>query len=321
MIMRNPARTARRFMVIKSVAKATGIAMLCVVLLSSAVSLPLLKISEAQAVEVASFSDSSRLISIGGSLTEIVYALGEQERLVGRDQTGMYPPEAEKLPDVGYMRSLSAEGVLALNPSAILMLEGSGPDTTLDVLDKASVPIVTIADDFSRQGVVNKINAVGRALGVEDKAAQLANKVDLQIAAIEENITDIAVPQRVLFILSQQGGRIMASGRDTAADTIIKLAGGVNAIDEFEGFKQLTDEAIDKAAPDLILLMGNGIDQDAEDEKTAAEQFTNPALMSTPAIRNNKILRMDGLYLLGFGPRIAQAIEELHQALYDDRKP
>ena len=85
----------------------------------------------------AALPDASRLVSIGDSITEIIFALGEQDRLVARDSTSTYPPAATALPDVGYMRALSPEGVLSVNPSAIVAVEGSGPVETLDVLKKA----------------------------------------------------------------------------------------------------------------------------------------------------------------------------------------
>ena len=88
-------------------------------------------------------ADTSRLISIGGAVTEIVYALGEEGRLVGRDSTSVFPPAAMKLPDVGYMRQLAPEGVIATNPTAIIAVEGSGPPETLNVLREAKIPFET----------------------------------------------------------------------------------------------------------------------------------------------------------------------------------
>ncbi|HEY4193548.1 MAG TPA: ABC transporter substrate-binding protein, partial [Mesorhizobium sp.] len=84
------------------------------------------------------FPAGAKIASIGGSITEIVFALGEQDRLVARDSTSVYPQEAFKLPDVGYMRQLSPEGVLSVDPSGILALQGSGPKEAIDVLKKAS---------------------------------------------------------------------------------------------------------------------------------------------------------------------------------------
>lgn len=270
-------------------------------------------LSIAQAEEVKTFTDPSRLVTVGGALTEIIYALGENGKLIARDQTSTYPEAAKKLPDVGYMRSLSAEGVLSVTPTAMLVVEGSGPPETMEVLKRASVPMIIVPEGYSADGILNKITAVGQALGVQDKAATLAAKVSADLKAVETATSGIAQKKRVLFILSRQGGRLMVSGQGTAADGMIKMAGGVNAIDEFKGYKQLTDESLDKAAPDLILMMNTGSDKAMDDH---SELLTNPALAATPAGRNKAILTMDGLYLLGFGPRAAEAARDLSEGLY-----
>ncbi|MET0748950.1 MAG: ABC transporter substrate-binding protein, partial [Rhizobium sp.] len=105
--------------------------------------------------------DTSRLVSIGGDVTEIVYALGEEKRLIARDSTSVYPEAAAKLPDVGYMRALSPEGILAVNPSAIIAVEGSGPPEALAVLRNASVPFETVPQSFDRDGILKKIASIG----------------------------------------------------------------------------------------------------------------------------------------------------------------
>lgn len=258
------------------------------------------------------FADSSRLVAIGGSLTEIVYALGEEDRLVARDSTSVYPPVATKLPDIGYMRALSPEGVLSVDPSAILALEGSGPPETITVLEKASVPMVIVPESYDRKGILRKIAIVGAALGVEDKAEKLAVRIDADITAAEKRTTGIHAPRRVLFILSMQGGRILGSGGGTAADGIIRMAGGVNAITGFDGYKQLTDEAVIEARPDVVLMM----DRAGAHAASVDELFSHPALAATPAAENKALIRMDGAYLLGFGPRTADAIRDLAAALY-----
>lgn len=258
--------------------------------------------------------DSSRLVAIGGSVTEIVYALGEEDRLIARDSTSVFPPEALELPDVGYMRALSPEGVLAVNPSLIITLEGSGPPEAVEVLQKASIPMVTIPDQFDREGILEKVRIVGEALGVSDKAAALAQQIEDDIDNAEELTADVAERKKVLFVLSLQGGRVLASGTDTAADGIIAMAGGINAVKEYPGYKQLTDEAIIKAAPDLILAMDRGGDHATQVDQLIA----HPAIAATPAAQTKNVVRMDGAFLLGFGPRTAAAARDLAHALYGD---
>ncbi|OYR17474.1 heme/hemin ABC transporter substrate-binding protein [Brucella grignonensis] len=265
----------------------------------------------AQADTVGKIADTSRLVSVGGAVTEIVYALGAGDRLVARDQTSTYPEEARKLVDVGYMRRLSPEGVLSVNPTGILLSEGSGPPETLEVLKKASVPIAIIPDDHTAESVIQKIEAVGKALGLEDKANALAADVSRDLEAAQKISASQNPRKRVLFIMSAQEGRIMASGTGTGANGIITLAGGVNAINSYQGYKQLTDEAVEKAAPDLILTMDIGKDSIQKDDL-----LKNPALANSPAGRSGNIVQMDSLYLLGFGPRTGAASRELSEKLY-----
>lgn len=259
----------------------------------------------------AVFSDPSRIAAIGGSITEIVYALGEQGRLIARDSTSRYPDAALKLPDVGYMRQLSPEGVLSVNPSGILALQGSGPKEALDVLKKASVTFIEVPDRFDNEGILDKIRVVGKALGADAKAEVLAAEVDAKMKAAEKQTASIKQRKRVLFVLSIQGGKILASGSETAADGIIKLAGGINAIEGFSGYKQLSDEALVTARPDVILMMNN-----AGPATTDDQLFAIASVSSTPAGAGRKFIRMDGGYLLGFGPRTADAIHDLAVSLY-----
>lgn len=256
----------------------------------------------------------AEILSIGGSVTEIVYALGEEHRLVARDTTSVYPPQAHDLPNVGYMRALSPEGVLAVDPAMILSEEGAGPPETIDVLKSAEIPFVTVPLVRDGAGIAQKIRIIGHALGASDKADELAGEVEAQMDVARRRAVDRAGGnrKRVLFVLSVQGGRILASGTDTAADAIIRLAGGDNAVTGFEGYKPMTDEAVSRAQPDVILMMDRTDDHGANNQAL----FAMPALSPTPAARNDAVVRMNGLYLLGFGPRTAQAVTELNQTLY-----
>ena len=264
------------------------------------------------AQELKPFADTSRLVSIGGSLTEIIYALGEENRLVARDQTAVYPPAALGLPDVGYMRALAPEGVLSVSPTALLVIEGSGPPEALEVLAHGGVDYQAVPEGFSHQGILTKVRAVGQALDVEDKAEALAAELDAALSAVAARTAAITERKKVLFILSTQGGKIQASGTGTAANGIIELAGALNAITDYSGYKALTEEAIIAASPDIILMMDRGGDHSASD----ADLLSNPAISLTPAGKNHAIIRLDGAYLLGFGPRTAAAVGELVDALY-----
>ncbi|WP_306151315.1 hemin ABC transporter substrate-binding protein [Roseovarius sp. MMSF_3281] len=271
-----------------------------------------LAVSAQQSAEVP--NPHADVLSIGGSTTEIVAALGQQHRLKARDTTSTYPPEVTNLPDVGYMRSLSPEGVLSVGPSLILSQEGAGPPEALEVIRAADVEFVEVPDALSTEGILRKIEIIGTALGVPERADALINEVKVDLSGA---LADAERPQanktRVLFVLSTKGGKINASGTGTAADALIRMAGGVNAITDYEGYKQLSDEAVGLAAPEVILMMDRGGDHDVADD----ELFAMPAIKLTPAAKTRSVVRMDGLLMLGFGPRTAEAIRKLNDELYD----
>ncbi len=253
---------------------------------------------------------TNRIVSVGGAITEIIYALGEQDRLVARDITSNYPPEALELPDVGYIRRLSPEGILSVNPDLIIAEEGSGPPEAVDLLKEAAINIVEIPDGFTSDAVIAKIHAVAETLGVPDKGDVLAVDVAEQMRQAVARTTGIQ-NKKVLFILSMQGGRVMASGQNTAADGIITLAGGENAVQGFDGYKPLTDEAITESGAEVILMMRRKGDHGLDD----ATLFTHPALSVLPAAQTRSVVRMDGMLLLGFSVRTAQAVTDLSTAL------
>ncbi|MBX3598369.1 MAG: ABC transporter substrate-binding protein [Rhizobiaceae bacterium] len=267
--------------------------------------------ASAGAEETTSLNDTSRVVAIGGSITEIVYALGAQNKLVARDSTSVYPEAASQLPDVGYVRQLSPEGVLSVNPSGIIAIEGSGPKEAVDVLKKASIPYVEVPETFDHKGIIDKIRIVGNALGEKEKTEALSRQVDADLSAAEALTSNIKERRRVLFVLSMQGGKILAAGSGTAAQGMIDLAGATNAVEGFSGYKQLTDEAVIKAKPDAVLVMERARASIADEQILG-----HPAIASTPVGQNKTIVRMDGSYLLGFGPRTASAIRELAAALY-----
>lgn len=258
--------------------------------------------------------NTSRIVSVGGAITEILYALGLQDRIVGIDTTSLYPPQAlSEKSNVGYMRQLSAEGVLGLNPQLILAIDGSGPKETLDVLESAKIPFVSFPETHSEQGLVDKIKLVAHAMDADARGECLTKAVTTDLAELKKLRDNVKQPARVMFVMSFLNGRAMVAGQKTAANEIIKMAGGVNAVDGFDGYKPVNDEAIVAAKPDVVLTMQRG--KESLDAQTV---FANPSFALTPAAAKKSFVAMDGLYLLGFGPRTAAAARDLALSLYPD---
>lgn len=259
-------------------------------------------------------SGAQRIVSIGGTVTEIIHALGEGERVIAVDSTSTYPQSAADKPDVGYIRQLSAEGVLSQKPDLIIVEAGAGPADAIAILKASGVAMVSIPTPPEAEAIAGKIRAVGAAVGTPDAAEKLATDVDAGLSALKQKIAAISAPKkRVLFALSLSNGRIMAAGTNTSADAIIRLAGGVNAAGDVTGYKPLSDEAVIAAAPDVVLVMDN-----PQLHLTAEQAFALPALQTSPAAKTGAFIAMDGLYLLGLGPRTPAAALDLAARLYPD---
>ncbi|MDX6748574.1 ABC transporter substrate-binding protein [Geminicoccaceae bacterium 1502E] len=257
---------------------------------------------------------AGRVVSIGGAVTEIAYALGAGDALVAVDSTSTFPPEAGKLPDVGYMRALSAEPIAALRPDLVLAVEGSGPAAALRQIGQAGLRLELIDEEPGVDAVLTRIGRVAALLDREQEGERLAAKVAGELERAGALVARATGRPRVLFVLGAGRGAPQAAGQDTAAARIIGLAGGVNAIEGYDGYKPLSAEAAVAAAPDVILAM----DATVEALGGAAPMLDLPELRQTPAARAGRLVAMDGLLLLGFGPRTGQAVESLARALHPE---
>lgn len=256
---------------------------------------------------------SQRVVVAGGSVTEIVYALGLGDRLLAVDSTSLYPAAATALPNVGYMRQLSAEPILALDPDVVLAVADSGPPAALEQIRDAGVPVVLIPDEPTPQGVLEKIAMIATALDAAAAGQALHDKVARELKAVAATFGDVAARPRVLFLLTiSQNRTTVAAGRETSAEGIIALAGGVNAIDGFERYKPLSPEAAVAAAPEVLLITQRSLDLLGGKETLLA----TPEIALTPAGRDGRVVVMDGLLLLGFGPRTAKAAGVLGKQLH-----
>jgi len=257
---------------------------------------------------------TQRVISVGSALTEIIYALGAEKMLVGVDTTSLYPAAARSLPQVGYMRALSAEGVLSLRPSLVIATTAAGPSTTLDQLKATGIEVLILPDHFDYESVVAKIELVGKLTGKTAKAQAMIAQGRADMANLAAKLAAVPARPRVLFLLSMGGGAPQAAGAGTAADGIIKLAGGTNAVEGYSGYRSLTPEAVIASRADFVLVTRQTVEAMGSIEKILAQ----PALSQTPAGKAGRVLQFDTLLLLGFGPRTPEAATQLAVALHPE---
>lgn len=263
---------------------------------------------------VVNADEATRIVTLGSDVTEIVYGLGEGDRIIAVDRGSRFPADTASKLNVGYRRQLSAEGIVALSADLILAAEDIGPPEAVEILRSLDIPIVFTPEDNSADGIRRKIEIVARALGKEEAGGILAGAVvrNLQDATKLTFAIPAAKRKRVVFFHGLV--RLTAAGGGTAADAIIKLAGGLNPMDEVSGYKAASEERLVELAPDVILMMSDG-----KGGPTAEEVFANRALAATPAARTRSLVVLDGAYMIGFGPRTADAVRDLADALYGDR--
>lgn len=254
---------------------------------------------------------AQRVVTLGGDITEIVYALGAGGQVVGRDMTSSYPAEVRKLPDAGYYRQLSAEGVLSLRPGLILASASAGPPAVIQQIRGAGVHVELISDEKSTKGLLEKTKVIAAALKMPEKGEALAGDLQERIAKAQADVSKMSGKPRVLFIINAGAGAPMAAGRETGADALIALAGGENAFSEHTGYKPISLEAAAAASPDAIAMMTSTLDSMGG----VAAVAQHPALRLTAAAKAKRIFARDGTYLLGFGPRLPEAIVDFAQAI------
>lgn len=261
-------------------------------------------------------AEGRRIVSVGGALTETLYALGAQAELVGVDTTSLYPEAARQLPSVGYARALSAEGVLSLRPTLVVATAEAGSPAVLRQIEAARVPLVLLDADHRFEGLLARTQRLADLCGRAEAGRSLVGELQQSWARTRDVLARHGAagrpPVRVLFVLSHSMAQVRVSGSGTAADAMIRYAGGVNALGGFEGYKPLTPEAAIAAAPDVILATEQGLQAAGGIDGL----LKAPGLAQTPAGRARRVVAQDALLMLGFGPRLPQAVAALAEALH-----
>lgn len=256
-----------------------------------------------------------RVVSVGGALTETVYALGAGDALVAVDSTSLYPPAATGLPQIGYMRAVPPEGIVSLMPDLVLLSSDAGPPQAVDVLRAAGLRLAVIPDGAAGvEAVSRKIAAIGEALELGAAAAALSDAVAADWRLLDAPVAALPSRPGVLFVLSLDRGVPLVSGRGSHADALIAAAGGRNLLQDFAGYRPLSPEAAAGLQPDAVVMMEHSLRSAGGPEAVAAL----PGLALTPAGAARRILSI-GSTDLAFGPRAAQARRKLAVQLHPER--
>jgi iron complex transport system substrate-binding protein len=248
-----------------------------------------------------------KIVSISGATTEVLCALGLQKEIVGVDVTSTYPETIAALPRVGHNRNMSSEAIIALKPTMVVGTDENVKPELIEQLKSAHIHVMLFSLHQSVEGSKQLIKTMADSLGKTESAQAVINAIDKDL----KQKAALASKPKVLFIYARGAGTMMVAGNNTPANTMIQLAGGENAVNDFEDFKPLTPESLLKANPDVILMFSSGL----ESLGGMDGLLKVPGVAMTNAGKNKQVIEMDGQLLTGFGPRVGKAIAQLSTKL------
>mgnify|MGYP000990000961 CR=1 FL=1 len=268
---------------------------------------------------LAAFAEpgEERIVTLGFDVTELVFALGAGDRVVGVDSSSGYPAEVEKLPKVGYYRKFAAEGVLSLRPTLVVASALAGPPAALDQLRNAGVRVVVVDEVSDLESARHRIGVVAEAIGRAEAGRTLLERLDREVQeakALGDKVRSFS--PRVLFLFSPTPSVLNVGGKETVASEVIAMAGGKLAVDSFQGYRPISTEALVAARPDVLLVTERTLASLGGPDKV----WSVPGLALTPAGKAKRMVVVEDTLLLGMGPRIGEAVRQLAQQLLEARE-
>ena len=268
--------------------------------------------------ETVVISSTERIVSLNGSTTEILFALGVGADVVGCDASSTYPKHVkENLPSVGYQYRLNTEGILALKPTLVISHANVKPPQVVEQLRMAGVTVLLLKEPRTFDGAKQRLQMIGKVVGRQDKATALISDLDEDIETLKSNLAarEGQVKFKVLFLYLRGPQTAFVLGRNSGPGAMLELVGAVNAAGKIKDSKPMTGEAVIAAQPDVYVLFESGLKSIGGVEGL----LKVPGLAQTPAGRNKRVVAIDGLYLSGFGPRCGRAALDLFRGIYESQ--
>jgi len=265
--------------------------------------------------KLVSITNTSRIVCAGGAVTETVFALGMGGNVVATDMSSTFPEQARKLPQIGYWRTLAAEGVLSMKPTLVIIPTEAGPPNVIEQLQASGVPVLVVPSEYSAEGAREKIRRVAQALGKDKEGMALIAQLDADLATAKQLVSRSTSRPRVMSVYARSAKTMLISGKKTSSYEMVQLAGGINAVTEFEGTKPVTAEAVVGIAPEVLLMTTHGAESLGGEVQALS---AIPGMELTPAGKAKRVVTVDDLALLGFGPRMGKALIELTRELHPE---
>ncbi|KLV63104.1 hemin ABC transporter substrate-binding protein [Citrobacter murliniae] len=253
---------------------------------------------------------AERLVAAGGSLTELIYAIGAGNYVVGVDETTSYPPETAALPHIGYWKQLSSEGILSLHPDSFITWQDAGPQIVLDQLRAQKVNVVTLPRvPATVEQMYANIHELAKTLRMPEQGDALVKRIHQRLDRVQQSVAAKKAPVKAMFILSAGGSAPQVAGKGSVADAILTLAGAQNVASHAQ-YKSYSAESLIAANPQVIVVTSQMVDGDLNRLSAIA------GITRTAAWKNQRIVTIDQALILGMGPRVADAVEALHQQFW-----
>ena len=270
-----------------------------------------------RAKDMSLSANGARIVCISQQLTEMIYAVGGGDKLVGVDLSSTYPPEVTKLPTIGYHRMLNVEGITSLNPTLVIHDGNVAPDAVLKQVQQIGIPVRQFPQASTIEETKSVLRLLAAELHTEARAESLCMKLDEDMKTVSMKRAQYTDTPKVLLI---HFGRIINNylvvGQGNLASKMIEWAGGVNAMPGPEGMKPLSAEIIAESQPDVILATDFGYDRAG-----SVENFKKlPGISLTPAAKNNRIFRVEEHDLMHFGPRTGENVLRLMDIIHGSHK-
>ncbi|MBN1449458.1 MAG: cobalamin-binding protein [Anaerolineales bacterium] len=255
-----------------------------------------------------------RIISLSPSNTEVIFAAGAGNLVVGDTEYCDYPEEAKAITKVGGFSAttISVETIVSLNPDLVFAGDADH-QTVIDALEAAGVTVYSVkANTF--EDVYANLALIGKLTGNEAVAAQVVDGMKARIAAVEEKVATVPPEERPTVFWEIWDEPLMTSGPNTFSAQLIEIAGGVNIFPDLtEDYPQISVEEVVSRNPDVI--MG----PDTHGDKLIAEQLAaRPGWEEITAVKDGRIYLIDGNTSSRPGPRLADALEVIAASLYPD---
>lgn len=247
-----------------------------------------------------------RIASAGGDITEILFEFGVGDKVVASDTTSIFPEAVNNLPRIGYVRELSAEGVLATGADLLIGSYDMGPPAVMDNLEAAGMRVEYAPDGDGAGRYADKVNFIADVLDMPERGAELITAYNAELDHIAKRAAALPAAPRVLLLLSVRDGSPIAAGVDTTGNDIIEISGGRNMA-TFAGWKPMNSEAIIAAAPDIIVMSTLHVERLGGVEVIMGRED----IAATPAGANQNYVILSPQMMLQFGPRAPIAMNDL----------